>query len=259
MSGRDAGSARNGGRAASNSEGSASGGQGGSTAETGGSAGTAGAGNTAAPDASAPSTDGCPSHSICFKHGQAQGLMSGWAWLDMGEPLTLDSPTCGNNHKPITANNPCFSTAIAWGTSDSLCMSGRIPALPASPICDPGPCGFPGFTMGVNAKDPNAPVGSVFAAYKTVTFIFTGEPKRGLRAFLHRNGDPDSFTYCLDAIASKKALSLATFNTKCWGDATTVYLEPKDLTSIDQIGIAIQSSSQVIDVRDFCLTGISFE
>jgi hypothetical protein len=59
--------------------------------------------------------------------------------------------------------------------------------------------------------------------------------------------------------AAMRALCLLTkFNTKCWGDANTIYLEPADLPDIDQIGIWIPSRTSPITVSDFCLERISF-
>ena len=192
---------------------------------------------------------------ITFAYGQAQGLMTGWAWVAMGKDDLMISPTCDAG-RPITYANPC-TTATKWITLDSLCMSGSIPALPASPIQADYDNNW-GMEIGVNAQEPPDAIGSAMSSFSTVTFNFSGIPRSGVRAFVHRKGDPDGITYCFDSIASGKTFSLTKFNTKCWGDTTTVLLTSADLPKIDKIGIMVSSTSSAITVNGFCLERITF-
>jgi hypothetical protein len=213
-------------------------------------------GDTALPDTGATDTfAACPSNSICFKDGRAQGLMTGAAWANIGDQDTLESPTCGINHETIDYRHPCADDFV-WPTSDRLCVRGRIPSLPLQPISD-APDNW-GANLGVNAAAPNDSVGALSASYKNVAFTFSGTPNNGLRAIIHRKGDPAWVTYCMDGLVSNKALVLTKFSTKCWGDTSSVDLAPKDVTKIDQIGVEIPSRASDVDL-DFCLTRITFQ
>ncbi len=64
---------------------------------------------------------------------------------------------------------------------------------------------------------------------------------------------------CGDSIASGKTVTLTKFNTKCWGDTSTVYLTSADLPTIDKIGLVIPVTTSKIAVDDFCLKEIRFD
>jgi hypothetical protein len=180
--------------------------------------------------------------------------MSGPAWVNIGEQGVIETPTCGASHTPISYVDRC-TTDFAWSTSSSLCVKGRIAALPPSPTISMDNWGL---TIGVNATEPNTSVGSAFAPFTSIAFTFSGEPKTGLRPFIHRKGDPAATSYCYEGRLDS-TLDLKKFNTKCWGDTTSVNLTLADLPNIDQIGILIPSQTTAVTVNDFCLTRISFE
>ena len=193
-----------------------------------------------------------------FKGGQASGLFSGYGWVALGKDDTLTSPTCDEAEDPITNEEPC-NTKTTWaeGGDGKLCMTGSIPALPSSPVQADYDNNW-GVQIGVNATEPPDEAGDKMSDYKTVTLTFSGAPKSGLRAMVHRKGDGDATTYCLDSIKSGVALDLAKFNTKCWGETPTVkFSVPDDLPKIDKIGLQVSSSSSKIDV-DLCLEKVEF-
>jgi hypothetical protein len=208
--------------------------------------------------ASASSSAISPSSaSVTFRYAQAQGLMSGYGWVALAAASRMTSPTCDRAHDPITSDRPCV-TETMWSTPDALCMSGAIPALPAAPVQADYDFNW-GMEIGVNAADPKDAIGPAISPFRTIAFTFSGTPTSGIRAFVHRKGDPDATTYCLDSVRRDTAVALTKFNTKCWGDPTTVYLTPADLPNIDQIGLMIPSSSSQIIVNNFCLERISFQ
>jgi hypothetical protein len=200
------------------------------------------------------SSSGRPNGDVTFYSGRAQGLMTGWAWVALASLDSMTSPTC--NGGLITSATPCV-TETRWDALDSLCMSGSIPALPIPPTQSDYDNDW-GMEIGVNAQEPRDAVGPAMSSFTSVTFTFSGRPQAGVRAFIHRKGDPDGITYCFDSIATGRTVSLSKFNTRCWGDPNTVYLTPTDLPKIDQIGLMVLSSDSPITVSNLCLTRISF-
>lgn len=181
--------------------------------------------------------------------------MTGYAWVAMGKDDSMTSPTCDTG-QPITNAVPC-TTETRWSTRNSLCMSGTIPALPA----DPAQADYDnnwGLQIGVNAAEPPEAAGPAMSSFSTVAFYYSEISKTGVRAFIHRKGDPKDFTYCVDSIASGRPFSVTKFNTKCWGEASTVFLTPTDLPSIDKIGIMVSSTTAEITVSSLCLERIVF-
>lgn len=225
---------------------------GGNTAASGGTT------NALAPDAGLDAfpdvASGCPADSICFKDGRAQGFFTGYGWADLGEKDSVSSPTC-DTRKPITHAEACTSETL-WNRTNALCMIGSIPPLPASPVQADYDSNW-GVRIGVNTAEPPDAIGNKLSDYKTVTFTFSGSPKSGLRAEFHRKGDPHGTTYCVDSIKSGTAISLTKFNTKCWGEATTVLLSADDLPRIDKIAVRVSSGASKIDV-DLCLEKVEF-
>jgi len=201
------------------------------------------------------SSGGRPNGDVTFYSGRAQGrLMTGYGWVALAPLTSMNSPTCEG--ATITNAKPCM-TETRWSMPDSLCMSGSIPSLPAAPVQSDYDNNW-GMEIGVNAQDPPDAIGSAMSSFTTVTFTFSGIPQTGVRAFIHRKGDPESTTYCFDSVAPGRTVSLIKFNTKCWGDATTVYLTYADLPNIDQIGLMVPSTMSAITVNSFCLARISF-
>jgi len=208
----------------------------------------------AGPDAPPDVANGCPADSICFKNGYALGFMTGFGWVDLGSYDSLTTPTCGS--ETITNEKPCYTTTT-WNKTNALCMSGLIPALPASPVQSDYDNNW-GVRIGVNANDPSDAIGNKLSGYKTVTFFLSGSPTSGLRAEFHRKNDPDGTTYCVDSIKSGAALTLTKFNTKCWGETGTVNLTTDDLPKIDKIAVRVSSTTVALTVSDFCLEKVQF-
>jgi hypothetical protein len=77
-----------------------------------------------------------------------------------------------------------------------------------------------------------------------------------LRAIVHRSGDPDSTSYCAP-LTPDKAITLTTFNNKCW-DSSGDDLAEGDIAKIDQVGVQVTSGESEITVTDLCLTKIVF-
>jgi hypothetical protein len=181
--------------------------------------------------------------------------MDGIAWVAPGAQNTVTAPTCDAGGTPITSANPCM-TKQHWPFSSGLCADGTLPALPASPL----PPSYPDnreLRIGVNARDPVGSIGPDISYFNTVAFSFTPTPRTGWRAFVHRKGDPDSDVYCVEKVTPAANIPLTQFNTKCWGDPSTVYLTSADLPAIDQIGLSrLPASSDV--TFEVVLSSIAF-
>ena len=228
-------------------------GNGGSTSN-GGTTGTSNGGSTTTSNGGSTGTaSSSPTgDNVTFVNGQAQGAMVGWGWVALGSQDSLTSPTCDTALAPITNAAPC-TTATNWSTANSLCITGNIPALPAVPVQSDYDNNW-GLQIGVNAKEPSDAIGTAFAS---VTISVIGNPSTGLRAEIHRKGDPDATTYCASFV-SGVPISATSFNTKCWGDATTVALTAADTSNVDKIGVQVSSGAAAIPVSALCLTGITF-
>jgi hypothetical protein len=218
---------------------------GGSTAVSGGGAGS---------KASTSSTAATSSDTVTFRSGAAVGPVTGFAWIAMGDVETLIDPTCGTARLPISSTQPC-SSAVNWNSANALCISGIIPALPASPTSDDYSSNW-GIQIGLNATEP--PTGKLGRSYSTMSVVVTNAPTQEFRLVLHRQGDPDSENYCYDAVSSGSVVQLRQFNTLCWGGADTVFLQASDIPNIDRLGLQFSSTSKTITLSNTCLTSISF-
>jgi hypothetical protein len=241
-SGGDQGSGGDGSGGASDTGGTQ--GSGGSSA-AGGSSGSGG--TTAAGTNACNATAG--TNTVAFCNGQALGAMTGWGWVALGSADTLSDPTCDTGKAAITFDAPCLANTN-WNKADALCMSGSIPALDAT---DPDYTGNWGVQIGVNAKDPNAGMGT---SWKTLTISVSGTPTSGLRAVVHKNGEDDTKGYCL-AMTPGEPMAITDFKSECWLDAGDALTEA-DSASIDKVGVQVTSTATAITVSDLCMTKIEF-
>ena len=214
----------------------------GSNASTGGAGGTVGCGDT-----------------VSFTDGRASGPMKGWSWVALGKLDSISDPTCDTDSHPITNDNAC-TTTTNWSTHDSLCISGSIPALPAGTLTQQQYDDNWGLQVGVNSDEPPADKGgnTMGQTYKFITFSVDGTPSTGLRAELHIKGDDAKATYCATFKSGDK-VTLTAFNTKCWGDSTTVTLTDDKIPNIDKVGIQVSSTAgKDITVDKLCLHSVAF-
>jgi len=212
-------------------------GTGGTTTDTG-TGGTTGTGT--GPDTGL-STSTCGAN--------ASGPMTGWAWVALGAEDVITDPTCGG--VPITMATPCMS-GTTWNSPDACCVSGRIPALPATPTQADYDYNW-GIMLGVNANaDDTIPIGT---AYSTIAVSLDGSPTVGLRVMLHRKGDPDGVFYC--ATNTGSLMKLTSFNTACW-DNSGVAFTAADAPNIDKVSIQVASAPYPITVANLCLHSITF-
>lgn len=227
----------NGGAGGNGNGGSGQGGSG-----SGGSSGT----GTCDPAATGNATNFC--------NGKAQGLFQGWGWVALGKLDTITDPTCDTAKAAITKDVPC-TTTTNWSSNNGLCMSGSIPALPATPVQTDYDDNW-GIQIGVNSSEPPGTTIALTSA-ASVTFTVSGTPMTGLRAMLHRAGDSDSTTYCANMTSGTK-ISITAFNTKCW-DSSGTALTSADLSKIDKAGVQVSSTASAITVTNLCLNSIVFE
>jgi hypothetical protein len=190
---------------------------------------------------------------VTFSAGVGRGAMTGYGWVTLGASDFVTSPTCGAAKAAITSASSCVSTATNWDSSDALCVSGTVPALPAEPTSADYTDNW-GLQVGVNASDP---IGAIGKSYSTITLNYTGTPQTGLRATIHRTGDPVGTTYCA-LVTSGTAMALTSFNTTCWNSGSGVALTAADLPKIDKVGLEVPSTQQEIAVTKLCLTSIVF-
>ena len=224
----------------------ATGGSGGTTVESSG--GTINAGGTTT---AGGSTSNAPSGTtVTFANGKAQGAITGYGWLALGAADALTDPTCGPGKMPITNTAPCPSSTN-WNSPTALCVSGPIPALGTPPDY----AGNWGIMLGVNSADPMGVIGQSFS---TMAITVTGLPLVGLRAMVHKRGDPDSTSYCA-VLTSGTAMPLAYFSTACYTPTSPgIAITAADVPNIDKIGVQVSSGAAAIAVTNLCITGITF-
>lgn len=194
---------------------------------------------------------------VCFKDGKAEGAMTGYGWVALAMLDTLTDPTCDTNMRPITSASAC-TTTTNWSTSDSLCISGTIPALPAMPFQSDYDNNW-GIQIGVNTSEP--PGVTLGKPHTSVALTVTGSPSTGQRAVLHVKGEPAGQAYCAD-LTSGQAIPLSKFNLECWnGDAAAPAkaLSVDNIPNIDKIGIQVSSTATEIKVENLCLKSIAFQ
>jgi len=193
----------------------------------------------------------------CFKDGKADGPLKGYAWIALGSQDMLTDPTCDTDKHVIDSAHAC-TTTTNWSTSDSLCMSGKIPALPAMPAQADYNNNW-GIQIGVNTSEP--PGITVGKSYTSIAITITGSPSTGLRAELHVKGEPAGQTYCAD-MTSGQAIDFSKFNQECWnGDAaaSSKALLMDDIKNIDKVGIQVSSTMDEITVDKLCLQSIELK
>jgi hypothetical protein len=216
------------------------------TAATGG---TLAAGTTAAGGAGGASTTSSPANgAVTFKNGRAMGPVSGWGWVAFAAQGTVTDPTCGT--EKLVAGGTCNRTV--WSTTDSLCISGSIPALdPITPDYDNNW----GINLGVGTSELSD--GTLGQSFSSISFSLTGSPLTGLRTSVHRKGDPMTVNYCANLIPGK-ALLLTSFSTACYDTLNPgTALTAADVPNLENITIQVPSGSADITVSNLCLTGMT--
>ncbi len=193
---------------------------------------------------------GAAGNTVNFVNGRAEGAMTGNGWVSLGELDTVSDPTCAGAQ--VTSSSPC--STFEWPSNTGLCASGKVPALPASPKPSDNSANW-GVLIGADATYPAG--GGLGRSFQTITLNFSGNPQTGIRAALHRKGDPDATNYCA-TVKSGSPVAFAAFNTQCW-DGTGVNLSAADLANLDWIGIQVPSASSAIAITNLCLTGITFK
>ena len=137
----------------------------------------------------------------------------------------------------------------------ALSISGSIPALPASPTSSDYADNW-GIMLGVKATDPAG--GGLGQSFTSIAFTLSGSPTSGLRAMVHKKGDPDSTTYCAP-VTSGLPVSFTNFVTDCFNTAPVgARITAADVANIDQIAVEVVSGSTAITVTNLCITKIAF-
>jgi hypothetical protein len=207
------------------------------------------AGTTSAGGVGGTSTSGPPAAgSVTFKNGKAFGAMTGYGWVGCGSADSVSDPLCGT--KKFVPNTAC--PALTWTSKDALCLTGSIPALDAS---NPDYTNNWGISFGVNATE--AVNGTLAQSYSSISFTLTGAPLTGLRAQVHKKGDPENVSYCA-ALTSGAVLPLTSFTTACYDTLEPgTALTAADVPEIDKINVQVHSDVSAITVSNLCLTGIT--
>jgi len=178
--------------------------------------------------------------------------MTGYGWVALGSLDTVTDPTCGPTKAAITSAAPCAADPN-WSSASSLCVTGSIPALPATPTSADYSANY-GVIVGVNSTDASGGLGQAFSS---ITITTTGGPSSGVRAQIHKLGDPDATSYCA-TLTSGTAIPLTKFATDCYNTTPTGVFAAADASKIDKVSVEVFSGSTAITVTNLCITGITF-
>lgn len=182
---------------------------------------------------------------ITFSEGKASGPMTGYGWVALGVKDSVSSPNCGGT--PITKYAPCM-TSTSWASKNALCITGDIPALPASPVQSDYDDNW-GLQIGFDNNESST--GSIGKVFSTIDIAVSGSPTTGLRIVLQKEGETTG--YC--ATYAGKPVALSTFNTACWdGSGKTL----ADFDKINKVGVQVSSGSTAIKVDNLCLNSVTF-
>lgn len=206
-------------------------------------------------DAQCTKTTGCklwsstwPSESqVTIAKGRAVGLMAGRGWVALGAQDAITDPTCGGT--AIISSTACSS--ISWSTTDSLCISGTIPMFPASPTISDFTNNW-GVQLGLDATDP--PGGTISRPFGGIAVSLSGSPTTGLRAVIHKKGDPSSTSYCYPYTPG--VMPLAKFAQDCWAPTPSNFFVG-NASDIDSVAIMLSSGTAAITINKLCITGIT--
>jgi hypothetical protein len=191
---------------------------------------------------------------VTFLNGKAVGAMTGYGFPALGSSDTVSDPTCGPTKATITKATPCAASPN-WSSTTGICISGSIPALPAAPAATDYSNNW-GVSVGVSSTDPaGAGLGQSFSS---ITIAMSGSPTSGLRAQVHRKGDPVDTSYC-SPLTPGTAIPLTSFTLTCYNTAAPgTAITAADVPNIDQVMVQVSSTSTAITVTSLCITGITF-
>jgi hypothetical protein len=210
-----------------------------------------------------------PPNGVTFTNGKAAGLFTGVGWVaggtsvagGTGTPLTtFGTPTCPAGDGTLTGGTGAGCSAIAWETTNSLCMSGTIPALTACPAN----CTTPGETGEDYAEDWGAEVGvnvsmvantAMGQSFSAMTVNFTGT----LNGFIKLNVvDSSHNSYCYYNYVSGTPVAASQLTQSCW-QTSSPGPALSSLANITSVGLQIDSSLTAETFTDFCMNSIAFK
>ena len=195
-----------------------------------------------------------------FVSGRGQGALTGYGHIGLGVVDSVSSPTCNGmpiggvtpSAPPVTFSSTCRPSAITWGTTVGLCVSGTIPAWSTNRSYVDSMINW-GILVGVATREPVQAIG---VSYATMALTVSGWDSEPLLAVVHLADDPSNLTYCAWADPGE-AVKLSTFNTECYFNSGKG-LSDKDVDKIDKIGVQVPSSRSAVTLSDFCLMKIEF-
>lgn len=191
---------------------------------------------------------GSAGNSVSFVSGRAEGAMTGYGWVALGQPDSVSAPTC-HGGTPVTSASDC--PQYDWPTSAGLCLSGKIPAVS-------NPADYSSNWGIMVSAEVSAPAGGTLGrSFQSILFDISGSAPAGLRGVLHRKGDPSDVIYCA-LLTSGRALTFTSFATQCWdGSGTSLTLD--DVPNIEWLGIQVPSGLSAVTVSNLCLMGLVFK
>lgn len=197
---------------------------------------------------------GQPRGATEFKDGTSFGLLGGQAVPVWGELDSVTGPVCIPGDYVPDADRSC-SDHLSWGPGPALCLSGKVPAVPAARL---------GTSWGLGIGIPAGCAGEVGQDFATVSAVLAGVPTAAVRAgrFLLaaavREGGSSALYYAADD-GTGATHDLTTFNTEWWAPAEGTYLLPSQVRHVVMFYVLVASStadSFVVD--DLCLSRMTF-
>lgn len=180
---------------------------------------------------------------VLFSDGKAVGAMTGGGFVASGSADTITNPTSGDAGTPN------------WSSTDELCLTGSLPALPLAPTSADYNSNWMILGVVANAEGPGIGIGQPFSS---LTVWMTGSTV-GLQLTAHLKGDDSATTYCSTFVPGYP-VTLTQFITDCYSPSPKgTKLAATDIPNIDQITVHISpSTAGPITVTNLCLTRMQF-
>jgi hypothetical protein len=191
---------------------------------------------------------------MTIANGQAHGAMTGSGWIAFGPLDLVTDPTCKSPAGALVSGVSCDETI--WSSPSAYCVAGFIPAVPPDPTTSDWNNNW-GIQIGINATPVAG--GVLGQSFSAMAVSITGSPLTGLRALVHRKGDPETTSFCATIFADA-SYAFSQFSTTCWDAASPgTALAAADVSNIDKIGVQVSSTvGSSITVPGLCFEGITF-
>lgn len=199
---------------------------------------------------------GQPVGSTRFRDGACVGLLGGPAIPAWGERDGVTGPVCLPGDYVPGVDRSC-SKYLSWGSGSVLCLSGKVPSVPAAEL---------GSSWGLGIEVSVGCAGELGQDFTSVSATLSGVPEAAARAgrfqlaLSVRGSDGGSTLYYAADDGKGAEHDLATFNTKWWAPSEGAYLQSSQARHVAAFYVIVASSAvEGFTVTNLCLSQVAFK